>query len=390
MKKLLFPVSERDYFATSGRICHLLNELSKHFIVDVLTISNEVYGDINKKLGSTSSNMHARVIVEELLPVTYAVRDDLAKSFVQHTYNMFVPGTDLKLWKPTAFDDFWGNISGYTFPEIAGMDADMILFPLMNYDEAISDDVDVFYTTLLFDAKEAGIKVAGYQVYPAVESGLLMAGLMDALIVRKEYEKQFYVKKGIAPEKIWLLTDSKDIYSLSTIEDVYKNHLYNSKIAVSRSELGVVVFNHARFRPQLREVFRVIAETGIPVVLFMVRRNFVIREFTEDDVIEEAFFKALKKIKGRFYVVGPDSVVPVVMISDVVISPSYISPIEFSALNGKDAWIYNPMNDPMPDDDGVTFIKNPENLARSLKRAYKTKHDTIGMTDIINELTGRK
>src|SRR5208283_2653495 len=181
----------------------------------------------------------------------------------------------------------------------------------------------------------------------------------DALIVRKEYEKQFYAKKGIAPEKIRVLTDIKDIYSLSTIEDVYKNHLYNSKMTIGRSELGIVVFNHARFRPQLREVFRVIAETGIPVVLFLVRRNFVIREFTEDEVIEEAFFKELKKIKGAFYLVEPGIVVPVVMISDVVISPSYISPVEFSALNGKDALIYNPMNDTMSDDDGVTFIKSP-------------------------------
>ncbi len=392
MKKLLFPVSERDYFATSGRICYLLNELSKHFIVEVLTISKRVYDDINKKPVSTSSNMHTRFILEEALPVTYELRDELAKGFVKYTYDIFVPGTDLKLWKPIAFDDFWGHISGSSFPEITGIDADMVLFPLMNYDEAISENVDVFYTGLLFDAKEAGIKVAGYQVYPAVESGLLMAGLMDALIVRKEYEKQFYVKKGIAPEKIWVLTDSKDIYSLSTVEDVYKNHLYNSSITVDRSELGVVVFNHARFRPQLREVFRVIAETGIPVVLFLVRRKFVIREFTEDRIIEGAFLKDLKKLNGRFYVVEPGSIVPVVMASDVVISPSYISPLEFSAQNGKGTWIYNPMNEPMPDDDGVTFIKSPGDLAQSIKRAYKIKHDSVGITEIINELvkSGKK
>jgi hypothetical protein len=386
MKKLLFPVSERDYFATAGRICHLLDELSKHFVVEVLTISRQVHDDINKKLGADSSKIHVRVIMEKASVVTYAKRDELAKSFVQHTGDMVVPGTDLKLWKATAFDDFWGHISGSSFPEIAGIEADMVLFPLMNYDEPISDDVDVFYTTLLFDAKKAGIKVAGYQVYPAVESGLLMAGLMDALIVREEHEKQFYIKKGIVPEKIWVLTDIKDIYSLSTIEDVYKNHLYNSKISIGRSELGVVVFNHARFRPQLREVFRVIAETGIAVVLFLVKRNFVVREYTEDKIIEGVLLEDMKKIRGRFYIVDPSNVVPVVMVSDAVISPSYISPVEFSSQNGKDAWIYNPMNDPMPDIKGVTFIRSPDNLALSLKRAYKTKHDTVGMADIINEL----
>ncbi len=390
MKKLLFPVSERDYFATSARICHMLNELSMHFIIEVLTISKKVYDEINEKLDTASSNIHARLIVEESLPITYAVRDDLAKRFVQYTYDIVVPGTDLKLWKTTAFDDFWGHISGSYYPEIAGIDADMLLFPLMNYDESISDEVDVFYTTLLFDAKEAGIKVAGYQVYPVVESGLLMARLMDALIVRQEYEKQFYVKKGIAQEKIWVLTDSRDIYSLTTIEDVYKNHLYDSQITIDRSELGVVVFNHARFRPQLREVFRVITETGIPVALFLVKRNIIVREYTEDKIIEGVFLNDLKKIKGRFCVVGSDAVVPVVMTSDVVISPSYISPVEFSAQQGKDAWIYNPVIDPMPDINGVRFIKSPDNLAQSLKRAYKRKHDTIGMIDIINELTKGK
>jgi len=94
----------------------------------------------------------------------------------------------------------------------------------------------------------------------------------------------------------------------------------------------------------------------------------------------------MKKIRGRFYIVDPSNVVPVVMVSDAVISPSYISPVEFSSQNGKDAWIYNPMNDPMPDIKGVTFIRSPDNLALSLKRAYKTKHDTVGMADIINEL----
>src|SRR5208283_3104805 len=112
----------------------------------------------------------------------------------------------------------------------------------------------------------------------------------------------------------------------------------NSQIVVNRSELGVVVFNHARFRPLLREVFRVLAESGIPVVLFLVKRNFVIREFTEDKIIEGVFFKDLKKIKGRFFMVEPSSVVPVVMISDVVLSPSYIAPVDFSAQNGKEAW----------------------------------------------------
>ncbi len=393
MKKLLFPVSERDYFATGTRISYLMNDLAKYFIVEVLTISNEVYDDINKKLekpGGASSNIHVKLTEGKYAPTSYDLRNDLVKIFIRYTYDMVIPGTDMKIWKTTAIDDFLGHISGLAYPEITGSDADMILFPIMNYDEPISEEVDVFYTTLLFNAKEAGIKVAGYQVYPVFESGLLMARLMDALIVRKEFEKQFFIKNGIAPEKIWVLTDSKDIYSLSTIEDVYKNNLYNSQIEVKRSELAIAVFNHAKFRPQLRDLFRFIGHTGFPVVLFLVKRIYNIGGYTEDNVIEGIFLEEIRKIKCRFYLVEPSSAVPTVMISDVVISPSYIAPLEFSAQNGKEAWVYNPLNGPMPEVNGITFINNPDDLARSFKKAYKTKHETVGMIELLNALSGNK
>jgi len=390
MKKLMFPLNERDYFATGGRISYLMDDLSKYYMVEVLTISKDVYDDLLKKVESTSSSVLVRYIDSIYTPVTIATRDDLVKIFIRYTYDMVIPGTDIKIWKTTAIDDFFGHISGLSFPGITGSDADMILFPLMNDDEPLSEDSDIFYTTLLFDAREKGTKVMGYEVYPVFGGNLLMPRLMDGLIVRKEFEKLFYIKKGIAAEKIWVLTNDRDIYSLSTIEDTYKNYLYNSQIEVNRSELAITVFNHAKFRPQLSELFRVIAETGFPVVLLLVKRIYNIGGYTEDNVIDGIFMEDIKKIKCRFYIVDPTSVVPTVMISDVVISPSYIGPLEFSAQNGKESWVYNPLNDPTPEVNGITFINNPGDLARTFKRAYKTKRDTVGMIEIINTLSGNE
>lgn len=389
MKRLFFPISEQDYFSTTGRVGHLVRSLSTDFIVDFVTISKEVYEDITKNTIGNYPNLHIRLIESKYLPVTYDFRNDLSRIFVNYTYDMVVPDTDLKMWKTTAFDDFWGHIAACSFPEITKIDADMVLVPLMSHDEVPPEDVDVFYTSIIFMAKEAGIKVAGYQIYPVFNSNMLVPRLMDALIVKREYERQFYVGKGLSPESIHVLMNYKDIYSLSTIEDTYKNNVYNSQIEMGSNELAVVVYNHAKFRPQLREVFKTLKDTGGPVVLSLVKRGYAVRELMEDKIIEGAFFEEIKKINCKFYLVENKSLVPIVMVSDVVISPTYIGPLEFAAHYGKEAWVYNSLSGPLPEVNGVVFINKPDDLAAHLKKAYAVKQNAIGMAGIINVLLGK-
>lgn len=387
MKKLLFPIGERDYFTTMGRISYLIRDLSKDFAVDFLTVSKDVYDDVNKKLdGGDFQNIHVTLTESKYLPTTYDFRNDLCKIFVKYTYDIFIPGTDLKMWKTTAFDDFWGHVSGCSFPDITKIDADMVLLPLMSHDDNPTDETDVIYTTIISMAKEAGIKVVGYQIYPVFNTNKLMPRLMDAIIVRSEYERQFYIKIGISQEKIQLLTDNRDIYSISTIEDSYRNHIYNSQIDIHHNELGIVVINHGRFRPQLKEIFKTIGETRIPAVLSLVKRDFTVRDLTEDKIVEEIFFEDIKKINGRFYLVETQSLVPVVMISDIIISPTYITPLEFAAKYGKKALVYNPFYAPMPDVNGITFINKLDDLPVLIKKAYAAKQDTVGLTRIINSI----
>ncbi|HZX48162.1 MAG: hypothetical protein A2Z47_04470 [Thermodesulfovibrio sp. RBG_19FT_COMBO_42_12] len=387
MKKLLFPISERDYFTTMGRISYLIRDLSKAFAVELLTISKDVYDDVNNKIGGGDfPNMHVTFTESKYLPTTYDFRNDLCKIFVKYTHDIFIPGTDLKIWKTTAFDDFWGHITGCSFPEITKIDADMVLMPLMSHDDSPTEETDVFYTTIISMAREAGIKTAGYQIYPVFNTNKLMPRLMDAIIVKSEYERQYYIKTGIAPEKLHLLTDTKDIYSINTIEDTYKNKIYNSQIEIGHNELGIVVVNHGRFRPQLKEIFRVLKETGIPIVLSLVKRDFTIRDLKEDVIIEGVFIEDIKKINCRFYLVETQSLVPVVMISDIVISPTYVTPLEFATQYGKEALVYNPFYAPMPDVNGITFINNLDDLMLSVKKAYSAKQDTVGLTGIINSI----
>ncbi|MFY9270342.1 MAG: hypothetical protein WAO55_11420 [Candidatus Manganitrophaceae bacterium] len=386
MKKLLFPISERDYETTQGRVRHLIQSLSKTFQVEVITHSKEVDDDLNRKCDSTP-NVTLRFVEPKFLPLNFGYRDNLAKIFVQYTDDFFLPNTDFKIWKAAAFDDFWGHISNCAFPEIQGIDADLVMLPLMSHDDAPWEETDIFYTTLLFMAKEAGAKVVGYQLYPVFNGVKLMPKLMDAVIVRKAFERDFHIKMGVAPEKIHLLTEEKEIYSLSTIEDTYKNHMYTSQIEIGREELGIVVCNHGKLRPQIIEIFKAIEEVKIPTVLFLIKRDFVIRELNEDEIIKDLFFDPIKRIGCRFYLVDQASLVPIAMTADLVISPSYVVPLEFAARYDIGAWVYNRCYDPQPDVNGVKFMNRLEDLKGALKKAYEAKRKKVGVADVLNHLT---
>lgn len=386
MKKILFPLADKEY-AVLERLHLLLKSLSRNFIVEVLTASKDVHEGISKKL-KDCGNIELRSAGPKFLPFNFGFRDDLAKIFIQYTDNICIPNTDLKLWKTAAFDDFWGHISNISFPEITGIDADIVLIPLISFEDNPWEEADVFYTTVAFMARNAGVKIIGYQVYPVFNCLKLMPGLMDAIIVREEYEREFYSDNGIPPENIHLLTDDKDIYSLSTIEDSYKNHLYNDQIEIGRDELGVLVINHQKYRPQIKEIFNAIGQSGVATVLSLLKRDYHVREVTEDQIMERLYFDDIRKITDRFYLIESQSVVPMIMLSDVIISPAYVAPIELASRYRKKAFIYNPLYGSRPDIKGVKFVNMQTELTTLLKMAYAEKKESVGMANILNLLLG--
>jgi len=386
MKKILFPLADKEY-AVIERVHFLLKSLSKSFIVEVLIASKDVHEGISKKLKGCE-NVILRLAEPKYLPFNFDFRNDLARIFIQYTDNICIPNTDLKLWKTAAFDDFWGHVSNISFPEITGIDADIVLLPVISFEDSPWEEADVFYTTVAFMAKKAGVKTVGYQVYPVFNCLKLMPRLMDAIIVREEYERQFYINDGILPENIHLLTDEKDIYSLSTIEEVYKNHLYNDQIEIGRDELGILVINHQKFRPQIKEIFNAIGQLGVPTVLSLLKREYHVREVTEDQIMEKLYFNDIRKITDRFYSIESQSIVPIVMLSDVIISPTYVTPVEFASRNRKKAFIYNPLCGSRQDINGVKFVNMQTELTALLKKAYSAKKESVSMTNILKLLLG--
>ena len=148
MKKILFPLADKEY-AVIERVHFLLKSLSKSFIVEVLIASKDVHEGISKKLKGCE-NVILRLAEPKYLPFNFDFRNDLARIFIQYTDNICIPNTDLKLWKTAAFDDFWGHVSNISFPEITGIDADIVLLPVISFEDSPWEEADVFYTTFVF------------------------------------------------------------------------------------------------------------------------------------------------------------------------------------------------------------------------------------------------
>ena len=155
MRKILFPISEKEYIVCQKRLCHLIKTIAQAFWVDVVTTAEEVFDDLKTKLEGCQ-NTEVRYLKEKFLPLTFDFRDNVSKIFVKYTEDLYIPGTDLKMWKTAAFDDLWGHISACAFPEVKSVDADAVLLPLQSWEELPLESTDVLNTalTLVCDAFE--------------------------------------------------------------------------------------------------------------------------------------------------------------------------------------------------------------------------------------------
>lgn len=381
MKKILFVISERDYFSAYGRLSYLLQRMSVEFEVTVITDSEGVKDDILKGLQGKKTVTVQKVDAQPL-PITFDFRNNLAKAFVRYTHDLTIPGTDLKIWKTAAFDDFWGHITTCSFPELSTIDADLVLLPLISYDDTPWQETDFLYTHAAFRAKEANKKVVGLQLFPVFNTLLLMAKLVDAIILKDKQEEEFYIRKGFREDTLHVLTDDKDVYSLTTIDDVYKNHMYNSQLDIGPGEMAVAITNHMKYRPQIREAIGLLGESKLPVVLLLIKREYAVRDLHEDQIIRDIYFDDIRRSGCKFYLIEQQSTVPTLMVSDVIISPVYAVPLEFAAHYGKTALVYNPYFEDMPDFKNVSFINKPSGFIRCLKNAYdeRQKRTTINKT----------
>jgi len=386
-KRILFPLGEKELSSVQERLLHIPLRLAKAgFSVDIVTYKKDLY-EKAESFFKDAANITLKLMKSMPLVWSPQQRDDFVKIFIKHTFDLYIPGTDMKYWKTAAFDDFRGHVSSHAFSGLEGS-YDLLLMPVPSSDEPPSTDCDVFYSTVVFFAKENNIATAGMQIYPISHTPLIFLRAFDYFIVKETFEKEYYVNHGIEDDRIFILDAHEENYCLSTVEDTYKNLMFSDQISIERDEIGVLIVNHSKFRPQIKEIIEALSELNIKKSIFFQKRGYHIRELSEDQIVDELIRPVLAKAGGRHYIVQEGALVKVLMPCDVIIAPVYIIPLSFAVQHDKCSIVYNPLKKAMQFQDGVLFLNNKKSIMETVMAYFERKQNLTYISDIVKRITG--
>lgn len=384
-RRILLPVGEKEYQSTGGRLLALAGRVADagdH--VDVLTCHEAIHDKAAEQYAR-----HERIRVLLVKPEdrfwTMAQRDNFAKTFIKLTHDLVIPDTDMKFWKMVGFDDFLWNVSAVVFPKITES-YDLVLLPIPSQSEHPSNTQDVFYTNVLYYAKERRVPVAGLQIYQIADLPPIFPKILDYFVVKSPDEQAYFIDSGIPPDRVALLDDLKDRYCLDTIEDPYMQHVFDKDIAIPKDRLGVVIVNHVKNRQQLKDIFEAVGALGVPTTVFFVFLNFAVKELHENDIFQDLMRPALEQAVGAFYSVESGGFVRALMLGDVTVATDYMLQLSFGARYGKVGVVYNPLRERVDHIKEVAFAGSRQALRQVLLDAYERKRRRVTLADVVGRI----
>jgi hypothetical protein len=391
MHKLLFPIDDNEFHACQGRLLHLVPILvADGYKVDILTPSDVVHAKAVETFKGNES-VHVSLAKQVLIPTPDSFKDDLLKTFIKQTHGLFIPETDMKMYKLSAFDDFHGFILPFTYPDIDVSPYSLILMPVISKENMPSMTSDCFYSSVCFLAKENKVPLIGLQTQPQVHNAFLYAKLMDYIVVKEDWEREYLEQLGIEKERIFLLTDEREAYCLKSVEDPYMNafveFMDNKDFEMGKKDFCVLVMNHPKFRPQTREVLSVLGQMDIPLVVFVVKFGYSVQELTEEDVIESVYGDVIKKMKCKVYFAGRDTKSKLFLLSDIMVSATYWEILSLAARYRKTSIVYNKIFRDLETGDGIIFMDDPKELKEMILKRYNEKKAGYScLSDLVGRL----
>lgn len=385
-KRVLFLVGEKELLSVQERLLHIPSKLAKAgFQIDVVTYKEDLY-EKAKTFFKDTPNINLILLKSTQLVWSAQQRDDFVRIYIRHTFDLFIPGTDLKYWKTSAFDDFRGHIASQAFSGLKEKYA-VLLMPLPSFDEPPSTECDVFYSTFIFYAKELKIPVVGLQIYPVIHTPLIYREIIDCFVVKDRHEKDYYQQCGIEDKNIFILDSPEDNYCLCTIEDIYKNLMFDEQINIPKDEISVLIVNHPKYRPQIKDALEALSRLNIKKSVFFLKRGYDVRELSEETIIQEIIMPSLEKVGGRYYVVQEGALVKLLMLCDVIIATTYIIPLSFATKYNKLAIVFNPLKYAETFEEGVSFLNDKKALINAIATHFSKKQQYISIADIVKRIT---
>jgi len=381
-KKILFPLCEKEIAATESRILRLVKSLAEAgHSIDILTRDHSVADLVTETFGAVEAIKLYHKMPDERF-WTMQERDSFAKTFTKLNHDLTMPGTEIKYWKLAAFDDFLWNVSAGVYPKLDKL-YDLIVFPIPSVSQPPSVTADVLNTHVIYYAKEHQLPIVGLQVHPIFDIPDVYHWLVDYVVVKEHFERQYYVDYGFQPERVFVVDDIIDRYCLATVQDVYLDLALKSEIKVGKNQLVVALVNHAKNRYPLYEIIDAIAQFHGEKVVFFDMLNYAVKDLHERDIFDDLIRPKLEQKIGAFYTADEHALVETLMLCDVFLSTSYMVQSSFATRYGKTAVVHNPLIQKVPYIKGVIYTESKDELLRHITEQYERKRSQRTVTQII-------
>ncbi|MBF0564271.1 MAG: hypothetical protein HQK89_03415 [Nitrospirae bacterium] len=381
MSKILLPACESELQATGGRLLYIARALLlKGHQVDIMTYSASIF-NFARDLYKNAAGLKAILVGNKTLNFEHVT--SMVNTYIKLTYNLMLPQTDLKLYKVTAFDDFRGHLVNFSYPDIDVSPYQVVILPMPSIEMPPLSDADIFVTTVCFHARSKKIPIIGIHVFPVTQTAPIYLKTIDYVVIKEEWEKAYLEEYGFDRKRTYTLNYAPEEYFVSPIEDRYLDSVLNPPLYIPKEELAVMIINHPRLRFCIKEILEVVGPLEIPKTVFFLKRKFVVRELSEEDLINGMYMADIKKIKGRHMIVESDNKGSVILNADVIISPSYLSTLGFASGYGKHSIVYNPLIDKHAVQPKVTYVKSKKELMSVLLAAYEKKKSRTSLPDVI-------
>ena len=384
-RRVLFAMGEREINATSSRLLRCPLTLAEQgYQVDVMTHDPAIKEQLDEYYAG-KQGVTTLLLQQEDRFWTMRERDGFAETFIKLYQDLPLPGGDMPFWKMVAFDDFLWHVSRNVQAPIQG-EYCAVFMSVPSAFERPRDAADVFYTNTVYYCKQNGVPLVGMQIYPITDVPAIYVDMPDYWLVDEPAKARFFTDHGVAVERIFVVDGLKDSYCISTVDDHFRSLLVKDQLQVAKDTLAVAIVNHSSNRMQLREIIETVGRVKHKKAVFFVFVGIAVRELTEKSVFDDLILPVLQQNVDQYYAVDNGGVMRALMLSDVIVSTSYILPLSFAPKYGKTSVVYNPLRDPSPYVEGVSFVDNSAELERVFDSAWTRKQAEIHLADAVKRI----
>lgn len=361
--RVIFAVGDADYGYTESKIWRLARRLKDHtgWNVVALTHDQDALQEAKKLM------LDVQYVGIESPGVSVMDRLLATDEMIRESADVFIPGSQLPLWKVLAMDDFLSSLQLFGAQPSASLEADAMIVPIMGIDNNTKASCGL-YTWMVSEARRKGIPVVGIEVSPLGNKNTLSHLPTDHYAVKTEWSRQFLVREGLArPEQVSVLR-WEESYFLWPGQDEY-TEAYLEREAKAREMLNVpwdrftvVIPHHVAFLWEIRKILEALAQVQIAMsVVIRVDPRTIRRHYSEREIVMQTYGKEIRALP---HVVIDERVGVglLLQLADLIISPFAGTTTERASLCRKPTIICQAMGEEGWRGEFLYWEPRPENI----------------------------